>query len=121
MNICDNRNTGQFSFCGNNLCESTAESYENCPKDCSGEDSNYVSDLKVDERVEDSFCSQFDGNREACYAHPDKCNWIQKDGVCDNLNVKEIVEKERIVKDTKNPEEKSFFGKIIDWLGGLFR
>ena len=115
----DSQNTE--SFCGNNLCESTAESYENCPKDCSGEDSNYVSDLKVDERVEDSFCSQFDGNREACYAHPDKCNWIQKDGVCDNLNVKEIVEKERIVKDTKNPEEKSFFGKIIDWLGGLFR
>ncbi len=96
--------------CGNSICESPEETENNCCEDCKqGGCEDKISD-------ENSFCSQFDNNSEACYAHPKECNWIQKEEVCDDL----VVEKEELVKDTKNPEGKSFFGKIINFFKSLF-
>ncbi|MBW2976969.1 PQQ-binding-like beta-propeller repeat protein [Candidatus Woesearchaeota archaeon] len=143
------------SFCGNNLCESPSESYENCPQDCCPPAGCTDDDFEMDEPdddetdVKDSFCAQFDGNRESCYAHPG-CNWIQKEELCEGLgkienegleeketacgnNICETSEEnyEDCQEDCMPPEEESeipkiepkkkgFFSAIIDFFKGLF-
>ena len=115
--------TNVESFCGNNLCENPMESYENCPQDCCPPTGCKDDELYGDENdIENSFCAQFDDNIEACYAHPKECNWIQNEEICDDLVVKEgTVDKEEPALNTKKPEEKGFFEKIIDFFKRLFR
>lgn len=113
-----------FAKCGNDLCDLPEETENNCCEDCKqggceGKIGKIEDEISDDD--ENSFCSQFDSNLEACYAHPKECNWIQNEEVCDDLTVKTIVEKEELVKDIKNQDERSFFEKIIDWFKGLFR
>ncbi|MDP2907014.1 MAG: PQQ-binding-like beta-propeller repeat protein [Nanoarchaeota archaeon] len=107
--------------CGNSICEPPEETENTCCEDCklSGcegkiEIGDKIIDDELEDREDDSFCAQFDGNRDACYAHPKECNWIQKEELCEDLIVKGLVE------NTKELEEKSFFGKIIDFFRRLF-
>lgn len=123
-------NTGQqgtelsLAKCGNGICNPPEETENNCCEDCKQggcEGKIGRMDEISDDKDENSFCSQFDNHREACYAHPKECNWIQKGEVCDDLVVqKEIAEKEESVEKIINYEEKGFFEKIVDWFRGLF-
>ncbi|PIN85915.1 hypothetical protein COV19_07530 [Candidatus Woesearchaeota archaeon CG10_big_fil_rev_8_21_14_0_10_44_13] len=115
------------SSCGNNLCENPLESHDNCPQDCcpptgcEDDDALRGDEAGTGERdMGGSFCARFDGDREACYAHPNGCNWIQMEEICDDPDVKEIAEKEDLPEGTAKPEEKTIFGRIIGWFKGLF-
>jgi len=119
---------GTPGICGNDICESPQETFENCPEDCCGEsceddfeqedikrlDFEETGNIQEDDYDKNSFCAQFDGNRDSCYAHPKECNWIQNEELCEDLNVEQPVE------DMKKQEEKSFFEKIIDFFRRLF-
>lgn len=113
--------------CGNGLCELPGETENTCCEDCKqggceGKIEIGTSEIIDDNKLDDNdFCAQFDGNQQGCYAHPKECNWVIKDEVCNDLNFMEIVgEKEQVNQGITNPEEKSFFGKIIDFLKRLF-
>ncbi len=122
---CGENDMGEFeAVCGDGMCNEPQESYENCPQDCCPptgcEDDLDNLDYERDNQ-EDSFCSEFDGNREACYAYPDECNWIINDEICGELGelvIEDIID--GMEEPTGDVEEKSFFGKIIDWFKGLF-
>lgn len=111
------------TFCGNNLCESPAESYENCPQDCCGEDCENDLDEKREGGGKDSNCAQFDHNERECLAHSEKCIWISGEDICESLS--EVgVEKEKIEEEPKSEEiekeKKSLFRAIINFFRRLF-
>lgn len=118
-----------LNSCGNGLCEPPEETENTCCEDCKqGGCEGKIEPMKdevsdKDNLPDNSFCSQFDGNREACYEHPKECNWMIKDEVCRDLNARGIVGiKEPVNYDSiTNPEEKSFFTKIIDFFRGWFK
>ena len=96
--------SGKEIVCGDGICIEPQENLETCPRDCCVEDCKNDLDIKsnLNEKADDegSFCSEFDGNREACYAHPEECNWIKKDELCKNLGVKKEEKKEIAEKET---------------------
>ncbi|MEK6905294.1 MAG: WD40 repeat domain-containing protein [Nanoarchaeota archaeon] len=116
-----------LNSCGNGLCEPPEESENTCCEDCKQGGCEKKIEIGKREIIDNnklddnSLCSQFDSDREACYAHPTKCNWVIKDEVCKDLNFREIVgEKERPELEVAGKEErKSIFQKIIEFFKGL--
>ncbi|MFH1132939.1 MAG: PQQ-binding-like beta-propeller repeat protein [Nanoarchaeota archaeon] len=123
-----------LNSCGNGNCEPQEETESTCCEDCKQGGCEGKSELMKDEDLDkdnfpdNSFCAQFDGKREACYAQPDKCNWVIKDEICENKNMgkRVVVTKSDVeIKGDNNlididTEERSFFEKIIDFFKQLF-
>ncbi|MBU0459414.1 MAG: PQQ-binding-like beta-propeller repeat protein [Nanoarchaeota archaeon] len=130
------QNIGSLAGCGNSICEPPEETENTCCEDCKPGGCDGMGDQLEDRIVnkgnakddtsDNSFCAQFDGNRNTCYAHPTECNWIIKDELCEGLGVKKEVKEQEVaieevpVKDEENLKETGFFSKIIDFFRDLF-
>jgi len=130
-------NQNAESSCGDHICSGPSESYENCPQDCcpptgctDDETKDNLEENTLDnnqliqkESEADSFCAKFDGKQQECYDHPQECNWIIKEGLCEDKESQVTTantEKEAELQKN-NQEEKSFFQKVIDWFRGWFK
>ena len=122
----DNQNTDSLAGCGNGACEPPEETGNNCCEDCGGCSvaGKKIDDL-ADDLSDDSYCAQFDGDRGSCYAHPNECNWIQSEEICNDLDVdngmvitetNEVENEEPIVEAKDN----GFFERMINWFKSIF-
>jgi len=122
---------GYLSKCGNGVCEPPDENEKNCCEDCcmpkTGHGESINDETEITEQDQNSFCSQFDDNRDACYSHPDECNWVMAEEVCKAKSMPQGIatvktdDKINTNTDDNNiDEEKNFFRKIIDFFRRLF-